>query len=559
MSFRIRNRLISGLASTLLSASTLGLICTTAAKADSHVGGTLNLLSASAAGTIDPQVNYTAEFWQLFVITNDGLVTFAKTSGPKSNQIVPDLAVAIPQAQDNGLTYVFQLRRGIKFSNGQDVTPDDVVATFQRLFKVSSPNASSWYNVIVGSDACLKNPASCTLAGGVVADDKNYTITFHLTHPDAEFMDQLAVPFAYILPANTPAKDLGTKPAPATGPYMITSYDPQKGLVLERNPYFKEWSKDAQPAGYVDKISYKFGVSPEDAVTEIENGQADWMFDAAPTDRLAQMATQYPAQIHISPMMEIYYAPMNVNIPPFNNLDARLAVNYAFNRDAAVNIYGGPHLATPNCQVLPPGMPGYKAYCPYTMNPDTKWTAPDMAKAEALMKASGQIGQPVTVITDDQNVDPALGTYLTSVLNQLGFKATLKVLSADIQFTYIQNTKNKVQISISSWVQDYPAASDFINVMLSCGSFHPGSDTSINISGFCDKAIDQQIQQNLVLAVTNTDAANKQWAKIDHEITDKAPWVSMFSPHELDFVSTRLGNFTFSQQFHLLFSQVWVQ
>lgn len=558
MSLRNKKR-IFGLAGTILTASALSIAGAPAAMADSHIGGTLNLVASSAAGTIDPQINYTSQFWQLLVITNDGLVTFAKTSGPQSNDVVPDLAVAVPKPQDGGTTYVFQLRKGIKFSNGQDVTPQDVVASFQRIFKVNNPNSGSWYNVLVGADACLKTPATCTLAGGVVADAQNNTVTFHLTHPDPEFLYKLAVPFAYILPANTPAKDLGTDPAPATGPYMITSYDPQKQLVMVRNPYFKQWSALAQPAGYVNKIVEKFGVNPEDAVTEIENSQADWMFDSVPTDRLAQVANQYPKQIHISPMMEILYAPMNVNIPPFNNKDARLAVNYAFNRGAAVNIVGGPHMAVPNCQVLPPGFPGYEPYCPYTKNPGATWTAPDMEKAKTLMKASGQIGQKVTVIADDQGTDPALGTYMTSVLNELGFKATLKIISGDIEFTYIQNTKNNVQISITSWIQDYPAASDFINVLLGCDSFHPGSDSSINMSGFCDKTINDQIQKNLLLAVTNSEAANVEWAKIDKELTNQAPWVTMVTPHELDFVSARLGNFTFSDQFHMLVSKVWVQ
>lgn len=550
---------MSSLAGTIFTASALSFGGVSAAFADNHIGGTLNLVASSAAGTIDPQINYESQFWQLLVITNDGLVTFAKTSGPESNVVVPDLAVAIPKPEDGGKTYVFQLRRGLKFSNGQDVTPADVLASFQRLFKVNSPNANSWYNGIVGADACLKTPATCTLAGGIVIDEADYTITFHLTQPDSEFLFKLAAPFADVLPADIPATDVGTKPVPATGPYMITSYDPQKELVMERNPYFKQWSEAAQPAGYVDKVIYKFGVSPEDGVTEVENDQADWMFDAPPADRLAEMASKYPKQIYINPLMAIYYAPMNVNIPPFNNKDARLAVNYAFNRKSAVNIFGGPRLAVPNCQILPPGFPGYEPYCPYTKAPDKVWSAPDMAKAEALMKASGQIGQKVSVIAGNQGVEPALGTYLTSVLNQLGFKATLKVISGDIEFTYIQNTNNHVQISISRWYQDYPAASDFINVLLSCGSFHPGSDASINISGFCDKTINDQIQKNLTLSITNTEAANKEWAQLDRELTNQAPWVTMFTPSQLNFVSSRLKNFTFSDQFHMLISKVWVQ
>jgi peptide/nickel transport system substrate-binding protein len=133
------------------------------------------------------------------------------------------------------------------------------------------------------------------------------------------------------------------------------------------------------------------------------------------------------------------------------------------------------------------------------------------------------------------------------------------VISANIQFTYIQNTKNNVQISISQWYQDYPAASDFINVLLGCGSFHPGSDASINISGFCDKTIDAKIQKNLVTAVTDPAAAATEWAVLDRALTDQAPWLTMFTPKQLDFVSKRLGNFTFSDQFHMVYSLAWVQ
>jgi peptide/nickel transport system substrate-binding protein len=555
----MRRWLQTSAAAFLAATGLAALALPSAARAADHMGGVLKLVASDAAGTIDPAINYTNQYWPIFYITNDNLVEFKKDQGEGSNEVVPDLATALPQPADGGKTYVFTLRKGIKFSTGKDVTPDDVVATFQRLFKVSSPNASSWYNVIVGSDLCLKTPATCTLAGGVIADDSANTVTFHLTQPDSEFFYKLATPFGSILPADTPAKDLGTTPAPATGPYMITSYDPQKEMILKRNPYFKEWSQDAQPAGYADEIDYTFGTKPEDEVTAIENGEQDWMFDTPPADRLVEMASKYAAQIHINPLFAIFYAPMNVNMAPFNNKDARLALNYAFNRRSAVNIYGGPRLAVPNCQVLPPGFPGYKAYCPYTKNPGTAWSAPDMAKAKALMAASGQAGQKVTVISDDQNTDPQISTYLVSVLNELGFKATLKVISANIQFTYIQNTKNNVQISLSQWYQDYPAASDFINVLLGCASFHPGSDASINISGFCDKTIDAQIQKNLLTAVTDRAAANAEWSVLDHELTDQSPWLTMFTPKELDFVSARVKNFQFSDQFHLIYSQVQVQ
>jgi peptide/nickel transport system substrate-binding protein len=529
------------------------------AQAQDHRGGVLKLVSASAGGTIDPQVNYTAEFWQTFINVYDGLVTFKKAAGAASNQVVADLAESVPAPLDGGKTYVFTLRPGIKFSNGAAVTPDDVVATFERIFKVNNPNAGSWYNNIVGGDACVKTPSTCALPDGVIADDKAGTITFHLVNPNPEFLYQIAVPFAAIVPAGTPAKDMGTVPVPGTGPYMITSYDPQKALILKRNPYFKVWSEDAQPDGYVDEIDFDFGVSDENGITAVENGQYDWEFDPAPADRLAEMSTRFASQFHIDPLLAVYYAPMNTNLAPFNNKDARLAVNYAINRRDTVQIYGGKNLAVPNCQILPPGFPGYQPYCPYTLNPGTKWSAPDMAKAKQYIAESGEAGTKVTVITDDQGVDPALGTYLASVLNKLGFVATTHVLSANIEFNYIQNTNNKVQISVTPWYQDYPAASDFLSVLLTCGQIHPGSDNSINIAGYCNKQYDANVAAALKTAITDPAKANLQWAAIDKQATDAAPWATMFTPKQLDFVSKRLGNFTYSDQFHMLFDKVWVQ
>ena len=529
------------------------------AAQQAHTGGTLKLVAKAAAGTIDPQVNYTLEYWQLYQATYDGLLAFTKAGGNAAFTVVPDLAENLPTPTNGGKTWVFKLRKGIKFSNGKTVTPDDVVASFQRIFKVKSPTSGSFYAGIVGASACLKTPATCTLKGGVIGNDQANTVTINLIAPDSEFKYRIAVPHASIVPAGSPPKDVGTKPLPGTGAYYFSSYDPNKQLVLKRNPYFKQWSKAAQPAGYPDEIIQSYGLSAEAQITAVENGQADWSYDNAPADRLPEMGTKYPSQVHINPLTAFWYAPMNVNLAPFNNLKARQAVNYAIDRNAAVKIFGGPKLASPSCQVLPPGFPGHKDYCPYTKNPGTTWSAPDLAKAKALVKASGTAGQKVAVVTADDEVNKAMGVYLQSVLNTLGYKATVKPISGNIFFTYGQNTKNKVQIQVQQWYQDYPAASDFLYILFGCESFHPGSDSSINFSGWCNKPINDQMHKALNLAVTNEAAANVQWAKIDKQVTDQAPMATLFNPKHLDFVSKRVGNFTFSKQFYWLVDQSWVK
>ncbi len=525
----------------------------------SHRGGTLKLYAKAAGGTLDPQVNYTLEYWQLFQATYDGLLAFKKAGGNDAFTVVPDLAQNLPTPTNGGKTWVFKLRSGIKFSNGAPLTVNDVVASLRRIFKVKSPTSGTFYAGIVGAKACLAKPATCTLKGGVIGNAKANTVTINLIAPDPEFKYRLAVPHATIVPAGSPTKDAGTKPLPGTGAYYFASYDPNKQLVMKRNPNFKEWSHAAQPDGYPDQIVESYGLTVEAQVTAVENGQADWTYENVPADRLGEIGTKYASQVHVEPLTAFWYLPMNVNLPPFNNLKARQAVNYAIDRNAAVKIFGGPNLATPSCQVLPPGFPGHQDYCPYTKSPGTKWSAPDVAKAKQLVKESGTAGQKVTVYSSDDEVNKAMAVYTQSVLNEIGYKASVKPISVNIFFTYVQNTKNKVQINVQQWYQDYPAASDFLYILFGCESFHPGSDSSINFSGFCNKPINAQMHKALKLGVTNEAAANVLWAKIDRQVTDQAPMATLFSPKHLDFVSKRVGNFTFSKQFYWLVDQSWVQ
>jgi len=273
-----------------------------------HRGGTMRLVARSAAGTIDPHINYTLQYWQLYQSIYDGLVNFKKSPGAEGFTKVPDLAEELPQATNDGKTYVFKIRKGIKFSNGQDLTTKDVVASFQRIFKVSSPTAGGFYAVIVGADKCLAEPKTCTLEGGVVADEAAGTVTINLTQPDAEFFDKLALPHAAILPADTPAEDVGSTPIPGTGAYMISAYDPNKGMTMTRNPHFKVWSEDAQPDGYPDVVQYDFGLTDEAEVTAVQNGEADWMFDQPPTDRLGEIGTKFKDQVFINTLTAWWYA-----------------------------------------------------------------------------------------------------------------------------------------------------------------------------------------------------------------------------------------------------------
>ena len=524
-------------------------------------GGTLTILASSAFGVADPAQNYTLQEWAFLIDTHDGLVQFKRVGGTAGTQLVPDLATEIPQPTDGGKTYTFNIRKGIKFSDGTTMKPSDFVTTFERQFTVPGP--TSFYSGIVGADKCT--PKNCDLSQGVVADDNAYTLTIHLTAADPELLFKLALPFAYVVPGNTSPKLTGNNVPPGTGPYMWQSYDPNKEAVLVRNPYFKVWNPDAQPDGYPDKIVEKYGLQVSDEVTAVENDQADLVFagDTIPSDRLNELGTQYADQTHVNALTADWYMALNTQTPPFNNLKARQAINFAFDRGAAVKLAGGSSLAVPTCQVLPPNFPGYVQYCPYTANATADgagaWTAPDYDKAKQLVQESGTAGTKVVVNTDGP--DKPFGEQMVSDLNKIGYKASLVVLAGSIQYPFVQNSKNsdKWQVAWSAWYQDYPAPSDFLNVLLGCGSIHPNSDASPNIAAFCDKGIQAKMDKALQTGVTDPEAANQLWAEVDHEVTDQAPWVDMYNPKQIDFLSSRVQGYQWSPQWYILYDQLWLK
>jgi peptide/nickel transport system substrate-binding protein len=526
-----------------------------------HKGGTFTILANSSFGVADPAQNYTLQEWQLLINTHDGLVQFKRVGGTAGTQIVPDLAQSIPTPTDNGKTYTFQIRKGIKFSNGQVMKPSDFVTTFERQFTVPGP--TSFYSGIVGASAC--KPSHCDLSKGVVANDSASTLTIHLTAADPEFLDKLALPFAYVVPKGTSMKLTGNNVPPGTGPYMWKSYNPNKEAVLVRNPFFKVWNADAQPAGYPDEIIEKYGLQISDEVTQVERGAADEVFDGdvIPADRLNELnSPQYQNQVHVNPLTADWYFAFNTTTPPFNNQKARQAVNYAADRNAYVKIGGGTALAQPTCQILPPNFPGYKPYCPYTSGSDTtKWHGVDLAKAKQLVKESGTQGAKVVVNSGNDETSKALAEQMVSDMNKIGYKASTQLLADSIQYPYIQNSKNhsKWNIAWSAWYQDYPAPSDFLNVLLGCGSIHPNSDASPNIAAFCDKSIQKKMDQAEQEGVTNPDAANAIWAQVDHEMTDQAPWVDLYNPKQIDFLSKRVGNYQWNPQWYILIDQLWVK
>jgi YVTN family beta-propeller protein len=531
-------------------------------RASSHRGGQLVLLSEDRSfGSIDPAIQGGLSPAALLGMTNDGLVTFAKVDGSAGAAVVPDLAVSLPVPTDNGRRYTFRLRPGIRYSTGQPVRARDVRHSLERVFRLRSP-WTPFYGALVGAPACLRHPVSCDLSGAVVTDDRRRVVTFLLRKPDPEFLYEIALPYAYVVPSSTPLKLTG--PVPGTGPYRIASYRPGHALTLVRNRRFHEWSRVAQPDGYPDSITWRLGVSPNDAVDAILRGRADWMygFGELPRDRRREIETRHASQVHVHSTLATDYLIFYTRRPPFDDVRVRRAVNYAIDRRAVVRLYGGPRQAAPTCQVLPPQMPGYHAYCPYSAGPGRRrWRAPDLARARRLVAASGTRGARVVVL---DSTTPQIfrdeGRLAVATLRRLGYRATLKLLPDDVYNTVASN-QSKVRSNMTSggWGADYPAASNFTQGLLTCSGFRPHSDYNRNSGGFCDHRLDHTMDRARALQVSDPPRANALWARIDHEIVDRAAWLPLVTPTNTDVVSTRVGNYRYHPLWGVMIDQLWVR
>ncbi len=517
-----------------------------------HRGGTLRLVATQTFDTIDPAFQLTATL--VFTrLAYDTLVTFEQAPGPAGLRLVPDLAIAIPSPTRAGTTYAFRLRPGIRYSDGRPLEAGDFRRAIERLFRVRSPG-TTYYTGIVGAAACVRRPRTCDLSGGIETDDAAGTVVFHLRAPDPDFLFKLTViGFSVPVPEGTPNRPLRSTPLPGTGPYRIVRAG-KRSRRFARNPFFREWSHAAQPDGNPDAIEWRIVSSLDEAVDAVERGAADWMLGLIPPARLHRLQLSRPAQLHINPQFVIEYAPLDTNRPPLDDVRVRRAFNYAIDRAKIVRMYGGPAVATPLCQAIPPGFPGYRRYCPYTADPraDGAWRAPDPAAARRLVAASGTRGTRVDVwgTTDSIAVPRELPAYFARVLRSLGYRTRLHLVPFPTLTTAF---RERIQLSVDGdWQPDYPAPSAYLPSFFGChGGFGNGY--------VCDPRLDLEMRRATVLQLQDPRRAAALWARIDHEIADRAYWVPTVSLRSPEIVSRRVRNYQHSPLWGFIAGQVWLR
>jgi peptide/nickel transport system substrate-binding protein len=482
-----------------------------ATEGEGNEGGTLKGAYTSFPDYMDPQISYTAEGWTAMRPVYIPLLTYKAAEGEEGAEIIPGLAKELPKVTNGGKTYTMFLRKGLKYSNGEEIKPGDFKFAVERCF-ITNSGGSPFYTDIVGAEKFSKTKKGGI--PGIKTNEKTGEIVINLVKPRGTFENELALMFVAPVPQNTPEEDQSAHPIPASGPYEITKSQPGRGWDYERNPY---WAKDNGkqmteiPSGHMDKIEIEVNRNQSTQVNDIESGKLNWIFDPPPTDRYQEVKEKFEGtQFKLEPTISTYYFWMNQSMEPFSNKKVREAVNYAVDPAALERIYTGQIKGTQ--QILPPGMPGYEKIELYPHN---------LKKAKELIAESGVKDKEITVWTDSESPNNDAGTYYAGVLGELGFKTELKILNPDNYFTVIGNTSTpNLDTGFADWFEDYPHPNDFFGILLNGESIQ--STNNQNFSQVNNPALNKKIDK---LAQEQLGPAQEEsYHALDNEFMKEATW-----------------------------------
>lgn len=497
---------------------------------DGDDGGerTMRVTYGTFPEAIDPALDYSAEGWTAMGEVYIPLLTYKHAEGTEGSEVVPGLAEDLPEISPDGKTYTLTLRSGLKYSDGTPVKASDFPATVERLFEINSPG-SFFYSKIVGAEEFEQSGKGGV--SGIKADDQTGEITIELTAPSSTFTNELAMLFVALLPADTPAEDQTSDPAPSTGPYTIVNVKSGRSWEYERNPQWAKANSKAMPdypSGYMDRVEATEITNADTQVDEIEQGKAQWMQNLLPADRYAEVKNKFEGtQFKSATTNSTYFFWLNNEESPFDDVKVRQAVNYAVNGEALERIYAGQ--LTAGQQILPPGMPGYEELDLYPY---------DVDKAKELVEEADPKDRSVTVWTNNEPQTQESGEYLESVLDEIGLDATLKVVNAKNYYGLVGNASTPdTDAGFLAWFQDYPNPNTFLQPLFSSEAIAATGAT--NLSRYSNPEFDKRLSE--LAKETLGPEQEAAYAELDRQVMEDAagaPYgslaISTFVSEEID-------------------------
>ena len=436
----------------------------------------LNANLASEPDHLDPALNSTVDGACLAILNFAGLYAY-----DKDNKLVPELADGEPQESEDGLTYTFKMKPGLKWSDGDTLDANDVVYSWNRL---ANPDTAADYSYLIDSMNLAKKDDG-TL--DIEASDDGSTFTVHLAKPCAYFLDLCAFPAFFPVPqqaiekADPDGKNPGAWALEAgfvgSGPFTLTSWTHNQSMTYEKNPYWYDADKVS-----IERIEYMLSADDTAIYAAYRAGDLDFA-DTVPTDEIASLIESKDPEFHIVDELGTYYVIFNVKSPLFEGKTAeqanamRKAFGLLVDRQYIIDTVGqtGQKIAT---SFLPAGMADgnggiFKdaAAWDYPVEDGYYGTEVDVDGARELLEFAGyEFGEdgklsPETPIsfeylTNQTSGHVAIAECIQQDLAEVGIEMTIR--SIDWNVFLNERKEGNYDIARNGWIADF---NDPINML----------------------------------------------------------------------------------------------
>ena len=538
----MKKKLLSVLLTAAMSAALLaGCGTSSSATADASTSDVSEEAAASDSSDADGKVLNLA--WSADMLTMDVHVTSSdymipmnvydrlfdiKVNDDGSTEVVNSL-VDTYTVSDDGLTYDFTLKSGIKFSNGEDLTASDVLYTFSRILTVEGSASPDFVLSIKGAQALYDGEAT-ELEGLKVIDDLNFEIT--LEAPYAGFISELATaPCSIYDETSTEAagSDFGVDPSVTvgTGPYKVESWTRNSEIVLVRNDNY--WGEKPD----VDKVI--ISIIPDASTRNMmyQNGEID-ILDLESLDSSIVQSTYYTTyadKIVSLDKVNVYYMTLNESMAPFDDVNVRKAIQMSIDRQSILDtVYGGQGSLIDG--IFPTGLIGYNKDLQGSITYD-----PDAAK-QLLADAGYPDGFEMDLELDSSTSNNTLMTYQIIQQNLADVGITANIQTYD-ESSWLDGRKSGDFGSFSAyWVADYNDPDNFIYTF-----FGDEAKTKARSLNYPDTDTMQAVMD--ARSIIDESKRIAKYQELEKKIViDDAAWVPLFSTKQEFAISDNVKSFT---------------
>jgi peptide/nickel transport system substrate-binding protein len=468
-------------------------------------GGTLVYASISGPGTLDPYVASSAV--ELEVINNvfEGLVTL------DANNATRTMLASKAAASEDFKTYRFELRKGVKFHNGQEMTSADVKASFERYQRVS-PNAKNLEGV---DHYDTPDP---------------YSFIIVLKQPNVVLLDVLKSPIypLMILPEQQKDKPARGIDIIGTGPFMMGEWVKDSHLIIKR---FDDYVADTSVAGrdgyggrktvYLDAVRYRFMPEATTRIAALQNGEAQ-LISTVPSELSARITERKDLAIReVFPLLGSYIV-VNSQKGLTANVTIRQAIAAAINVDEIIEGSGGINKRNPWMSF--PGTPYYLGESAPTPWYDLK----DVAKSKELLKQAGYNNEKI-IIETNSNYQWMRSTMLVVAeqLKEAGINVDVQVTDWTTNASHMQQGTGDWNLSTTAFGPDH---------ILGPQQWRPMLYTFPHITG--NDALDRAYSE--FFAAPTLEERRAAWLKIQQQVLGGAYLIKIADTGRLSGYSKKL-------------------